>query len=348
MRSHRGCFLGGAVVCVVLVVCFTAFAVVLGGGGRLRLPVRHSTIFDATGIDVPRLMIHENRVWTDDGHPVVLRGVMVPDPAVLAREGRFRRGMIEDIAAAGANVVRVPVHPEYWRDDPDYLWRYLDEIVRWCGQEGMYAILDWHSIGNVVTGRAPLSQELYSATEESTREFWSQIAAHFESTPHVLFEVFNEPQGIAAEEWRDAAQALIGVIRGAGATQPVIVGGLEYARDLSWVLKTPLDDAAVIYASHIYPSHPASSWDTWFGDVALRYPVMITEWGFLDQSTTNQDSYLVGSTAGYGAPLIARLDALGAGWVACWWDDTWVPVMFTHGMKAPTEYGQFVLERLSS
>lgn len=339
---------GVAIVGAVLVVCLGAIVLVFGGGGRLQLPVRHSATFDVTGITMARLTTQGNRVVSDGGHPVVLRGVMVPDPAVLAREGRFRRGMIKDITAAGANVVRVPVHPLYWREDPEYLWRYLDEIVRWCGEEGMYVILDWHSIGSVVTGRAPLSQELYSATQESTREFWSRVAAHFATTPHVLFEVFNEPQGISAAEWRDAAQALIGVIRGAGATQPVIVGGVEYARDLSWVLKTPMDDASVIYASHIYPSHPASGWDMWFGNVAVRYPVMITEWGFLDQSTTDQDSYLIGSTEGYAKPLMTRLDALGAGWVACWWDDGWVPVMFTDGMKTPTEYGRYVLTRLSS
>lgn len=338
------------VVAAVAVLAVAAVGVLMrADGGRLRLPVAHTEAFDAAGIGLPALVVDGNEIRTFDGDVVVLRGVMPPDPEVLAQDGRFERTLVEQMADAGSQVVRVAVHPEYWRADPDYLWRYLDPIVRWAGDAGMYVILDWHSIGNVVTGSAPLMPDLYSHTYQLTVDFWTRVAAYFADTPHVVFEVFNEPQGISAADWQRAASDLVGVIRAQGATQPVIVGGLDYGRDLSWVLDTPVDDPSVIYASHIYPAHSAAGWDGWFGDVAQEYPVLITEWGFMDENRDADQAYLAGDAAGYGTPFLDRLDQLGAGWVACWWDDSWQPAMFTDRSGddgEPTRYGQFGLDAL--
>jgi endoglucanase len=126
----------------------------------------------------------------------------------------------------------------------------------------------------------------------------------------------------------------------------LIVGGVEYSRDLSWVLKSPLKDDNLVYASHIYPSHSESQWGNWFGEVAAQYPVMITEWGYLDAGTVIGPAYLVGSRQSYGEPLLSYLDELGSGWVACWYDDEWLPPMFTPGRESLTEYGQWVLGKL--
>ncbi|NIV33433.1 MAG: cellulase family glycosylhydrolase, partial [Anaerolineae bacterium] len=84
----------------------------------------------------------------------------------LEGEKHFDRAFFEEMATTGANVVRIPVHPHAWTETPDYLWRYLDPAVSWAGELGLYAIIDWHSIGNVETGEAPLLPELYSHTEE--------------------------------------------------------------------------------------------------------------------------------------------------------------------------------------
>jgi hypothetical protein len=48
----------------------------------------------------------------------------------------------------------------------------------------------------------------------------------------------------------------------------------------------------------------------------------------------------------YGEPMLSYLDELGSGWVACWYDDKWLPPMFTPGRESLTEYGQWVLGKL--
>lgn len=341
--------LGAVVVLVVLVV-----AALVAGGGRfsIQLPVRHTSSFDVEGIDLPPLTTAGPQLRTPYGDVVRLRGVMVPDPASLAADGRFEHQLVRDVAATGATVLRVPVHPGQWDDDPDYLWRYLDPIARWAGEEDLYVIIDWHVIGNVATGAAPEDPDLFAADLETTREFWTAVAAHFANAPHVLFELVNEPQGITADDWRDVAGELTALIREQGATQPVIVGGTQYARDLSWLADGGVDDGEVVYATHVYPIHGQAGWDAWFGDVTNRYPLLLTEWGFQDENRGDGPAYLAGDAASYGRPLLSALEQEGAsGWVACWWDDAWAPPMFRPAddgdeLGDPTGWGAFVLAEL--
>lgn len=338
-----------AAVSVLILIAALVVLILVSDRGKILLPVKHTEAFESDRIaEFPsRLRSDGNRLVNAEGTSVRLTGLMPPDPARLHNENRFGRKLFEEMRARGANVVRIPVHPENWKRDKDYLWRYIDPAVRWCGELGMYAIIDWHSIGNVVTGTAPLMPELYCHTYEMTLDFWRMVAKHFTGTPNVIFEIFNEPQGIEAAEWTRAAQEIIGTIRAQGADQLVIVGGLEYGRDLSWVFQSPIDDPNVAYASHIYPSHSQAMWWLWFGDVARERPVVMTEWGFMDENRNAKEPYLTGTREAYGEPLLGCLDELGAGWVACWYDDSWNPPMFTDGWKGRTRYGEFVFEKLA-
>lgn len=49
--------------------------------------------------------------------------------------------------------------------------------------------------------------------------------------PNVIFELFNEPQGISSAQWHDPATGIIRLIRAQGANQLVIIGGTDYAAE---------------------------------------------------------------------------------------------------------------------
>lgn len=345
MKRRNSLIIMGSTVVVVLAGCF-----VLSHFGHfsLSLPVEQTDQFIHAGMDQfpSPLAASGNQLVDERGEVVRLRGIMAPDPAVLDERGSFNREYYARIAATGVNVIRVPVHPPYWVEHEDYLWRYLDPIVGWAGELGMYMIIDWHYIGNLATGAGSEMPDLAVPPMELSLNFWNTVAAHYQDTPHVIFEVFNEPQSITSDVWRDSAQQLVETIRALGAEQLVIVGGIDYSRDLSWVMAGPINDQNVAYTSHIYPSHPAASWDMWFGEVSTQYPVLMTEWGFMDENYDPDVPYLSGSEAAYGAPLMSYLDSHGIGWVACWWDDDWAPQMFAEGMQTYTNYGEFVIQQL--
>ena len=318
--------------------------------GRLSvaLPIPHSASFGRDTRAYPsRLQVRGPEIVDRDSNPVVLHGLMAPDPARLAERGQFDEDLYAGLADAGASAVRVPVHPERWERDPDYLWRYLDPIVAWNGDKGVYTILDLHFIGNIETGEGSQMPDLRQPPKAFTLAFWRQVAGYFVDVPSVIFEIYNEPAGISASDWRAQAQEIVGAIRETGARQLIVVGGVEYARDVSWVEDQPVADDNIAYAAHIFPAHRPESWDTWFGNVAQDHPVLVTEWGWTDSADDPANTYLVGDQNTYGEPLLAYLNERRIGWVACWYDDEWLPPMFESGFSQRTAWGAFILDALS-
>lgn len=331
-------------------VCILLSIVLSLSGGRLSitLPVEHKAVFasDRTSQFPGRLYARGNRILDANGRTVLLKGLMPPDPARLRLDGVFDQKFFAGMATTGANVIRIPVHPQNWVQDQDYLWRYLDPIVAWAGDSNLYVIIDWHYIGNVATGAGPEMPDIDKNPKDLTLDFWRLTARYFRDVPNVIFEIFNEPQSIGAEEWHGNATQIMQAIREQGADQLVIVGGIDYGKDLSWVMDKPISDANIAYASHIYPAHPSSSWGRWFGTVAGKYPVVITEWGFMEKNGNSAQSYLVGDQTTYGDPFLSYLSNRNIGWVACWYDDQWFPPIFTEGRKGYTGYGEFVMRQL--
>lgn len=331
-------------VCVVLAIL--AIWLSRSGNFSIQLPVEHKPQFSAdTTLYPSRLHVEGNHLVNERGETVRVRGLMPADPYKLSRDGNLTQEFIEEMRTFGANAIRIPVHPEFYSRDADYLWRYLDPIVTWAGEAGLYVIIDWHYIGNVVTGAGPMMPDIDEKPQELTMAFWTQTAGYFKDTPHVMFEIFNEPQAISADLWRENANQIVRVIRDQGAEQVILVGGTNYGKDLSWVLKEPVSGVDIAYASHIYPSHKPSTWDSSFGDVAGVVPVIMTEWGFMDQAQTAESKYLVGTVEGYGEPFLQYLDERQTGWIACWYDDEWMPPLFTEDFKSLTSYGLWLSEQ---
>jgi endoglucanase len=342
-------FLGA--LCGMVLVCVVIFAALNAAGGHFSFkpPLKHTSAYVIPpGSRYPEpLTALGNQLVTSQGKPIHLAGLMPPDPETLERKGRFNPALFAEIHALGANAVRIPVFPEDWANDSDYLWRYLDPVVTWAGENDLYILIDWHYIGNMATGEGPKMPRLKTSANDLTLAFWRQTTAYFRSTPHVIFEIYNEPQAIGAEVWQSKANEVVQAIRQQGASQLIIVGGIEYGKDLSWTLENPIPDANIAYASHIYPAHPQSAWRAYFGQAAEKYPVLITEWGYIPEAKDTENAYLVGTAATYGEPLLNMLDQTQTGWIACWYDDEWLPAMLSAASQERySEYGRFVIRRL--
>ena len=340
----------GVVVLELAGLCFLANLIFLliGGHFSINLPVRHKSEFAAQDMSTfaVRLYARGNQIVDANGNVVLLKGLMPPDPVKVRQDGNFNQNFFTGMASTGANVIRISVHPENWVHDPDYLWRCLDPIAGWAGEAHVYVIIDWHYIGNVATGAGPQMPDLQANPKDLTLQFWRTTAHYFRNTPNVIFEIFNEPQSIDANDWRSNANEIIQSIRAQGADQLVVVGGIDYGKDLSWVLEQPIADGNVAYASHIYTAHASSSWPHWFGEIAAQYPVLITEWGFMEDNGDPSQDYLFGDQSSYGEPFLNYLSDRNIGWIACWYDDQWLPPMFTKGRKGFTKYGEFVMQQL--
>ena len=219
----------------------------------------------------------------------------------------------------------------------------VEDYVSELTAAGLYVILDLHWTGPgtfVADGQRPMPDDHSAA-------FWTSVASTFASNPAVVFDAFNEPYSpalvndptrpVSWDCWKtggcpvpdandqqtpndlqfyDAVgmQTLVDAIRATGARQPILLGGLAYANDLSgWLSHEPTDPLGQLAASfHNYQGEACASqscWDSQVAPVAAQVPVVTGEF--------DQD---VCAPSTFDNDYMTWADAHGIGYLAWgWW-----------------------------
>jgi endoglucanase len=203
------------------------------------------------------------------------------------------------------NAVRLPLNESCWLGingvDPSLsgmAYRAaIGAYVRDLERAGFYVILDlhWAAPGlHQATGLIPLPDA------EHAPAFWSSVASEYRNDHSVIFDLFNEPHDVTWECWAGPCQThdnwfgwyrsaglpeLLSAVRSAGASQPVMLGGLEWAGDLrGWLQHVPADPAhAIIASNHTYDYQPCyRTCRATLARIAKQYPVVTGELGETD------------------------------------------------------------------
>jgi hypothetical protein len=240
------------------------------------------------------------------------------------------------------NAVRVPLNEDCWLGINGAPAAYsgaayqsaIKQWVKALNDEGITAILDlhWSAPGRIAaTTQWPMADADHSIT------FWSSVAAAFARTPGVVFDTFNE-SAMGAEQptvadwacWLSGCptsyqscrsgqcttvsyqvagqQELIDSIRRAGAKQPIMVGGLNWAGDpcgvkngvaagqCSWLAYEPSDpDHQLVLSFHSYNWTNCTTTACYDEDVlpvGAKVPVVIGEFGEVDCSARFDDQLM--------------------------------------------------------
>lgn len=305
---------------------------------------------------LPRISIEGNRFVTPDGAPFVFRGVATSDPAVLIERGQWSRGYFEAIKHWNANVVRIPVHPADWRRlGVDGYLALLDEAVQWSGELGMYVIIDWHSIGNILTG--VYHRPMYITSRDETFRFWYTIAERYKDNPVVAaYELFNEPTNrngmmgrLPWSDYKAFIEELIYMIRQIDDHAIPLVAGFNWGYDLTPVRDDPIGFPRVGYITHPYPQKRRENWEeNWerdWGFVAAKYPVVATEFGFMSADGPGAHVPVIGDET-YGEAIIAFFEKRGISWTPWVFDAHWSPQLIEDWDFTPTRQGRFFRDKL--
>lgn len=256
----------------------------------------------------PSAAVVGNRIVDENGAPLRLLGVNRPGLEFACSEGwGISDGPMDDegidrLVAFGGNVVRLPINAKCWLESEDVkpelrgavYRRAVREAVRRITDRGLRVIIDLH--WSSPTGKES-GQEVMADVEHAI-PFWTSIGQEFRDDPAVLFDLYNEPHHITWECWRDGCrtdegwraagmQQMIDALRATGASQPILVGGTDWANDLSrWREFRPVDPAGqMIAAVHIYPTlrcNERECWERTITPVAREVPVLIGEFGSKD------------------------------------------------------------------
>ena len=139
-------------------------------------------------------------------------------------------------------------------------------------------------------------------------------------------------------------QSMVNAVRAAGATNVLMLGGIEYSNDLTqWLAFEPADPAGNLVASwHSYNFNTCSTLSCWTSQIApvmAKVPVVTGEFGENDCA----DAYV--------NPLMAWLDSQSAGYLAwTWnnWDCSMGPSLITDYLGDATPFGAGVQAHLRS
>ena len=168
-----------------------------------------------------------------------------------------------DVKSLGADVIRLPVKmhsmtggPPDYKLDP-LLLEFLDTAVDWAEKHGIYLIIDNHSFDPVLATSPDISRILIPV--------WRQIAQRYKNrSDFIIYEILNEPHGIADSLWGEIQEQAVAEIRKIDANRLIIVGGTDYnsINKLSAIPKYQYEN--IIYTFHFYDpylfTHQGATW----------------------------------------------------------------------------------------
>tara|TARA_R110002049_G_scaffold61453_5_gene163727 strand:- start:32715 stop:33671 length:957 start_codon:yes stop_codon:yes gene_type:complete len=308
--------------------------------------------------ELSRISVDGNNFVTEAGDPIVFRGMSSSDPDKLDQDGLWNKNYFQEIKKWGANVVRFPVHPARVRDRGGQLYlKLLDDGIQWATEEGLYVIIDWHSIGNLKTGM--YLAEMYDTDKKETFNFWRTIAMRYGDNHTVAFyELFNEPTTynnrfgtISWNEWKEINMEMITIIRANGGKGIPLVAGFNWAYDLTPVKFSPLEIEGIAYVSHPYPQKKEKPWEEkWTADwgfVKKNYPVILTEMGFCGPEDPGAHIPVI-SDESYGDAITNYCDEKGISYVVWVFDKQWAPRLYKDDDYTPSRQGRYFKKKLQS
>jgi hypothetical protein len=188
--------------------------------------------------------------------------------------------------------------------------------------------------------------------------FWTSVATAFKGNDAVIFDLFNEPYPERADSYNETEgwqcwlnggsdcvgisysvagmQTLVNAVRGTGANNVIMLGGLEYSNDLTqWLSYEPTDPDHDLAASwHSYNFNTCSTQSCWTSQVEpviAQVPVIAGEIGENDCADTYVD------------PLMTWLDSENTSYLAWAWNADFAcatgPGLITDYNGDPTAYG---------
>jgi hypothetical protein len=272
----------------------------------------------------PELRVSGNKFVTAQGRPYRLLGVSRSSGEYACVQGKapwdggpVNQASVDAMKAWNIHAVRIPLNEECWLglngspSGPAYQ-QGVKDYVNLLVANGINPVLDlhwnwgaftngpdWHCKEATATCQKPMPDAQYAP------RFWTGVANAFKGNDAVVFDLFNEPYPDLASNWdktlgwqclRDGGtctgipyevagmQDLVDAVRATGATNVLMVSGLEWTNDMSqWLAYKPNDPLNNIAASwHAYSFNACanvSCWDAQIAPIAQQVPVVLGEFG---------------------------------------------------------------------
>jgi endoglucanase len=261
--------------------------------------------------------------------------------------GPVDQASVDAMKTWNIHTVRLPLNEECWlglNGSPSgaTYQQGVEDYVDLLVANGINVIIDLHwNQGAYTTGPDWHCTDVHATCQkpapdaQHAPQFWTSVANRFKGNDAVVFDLFNEPYPEIGTDFsnkplgwqclRDGGtctgityevagmQGLVDAVRATGATNLLMVSGLEWTNDMrEWLAHKPNDPLNNIAASwHAYSFNRCaneSCWDSEIAPLAEQVPVVLSEFG---QDNCGFD---------YMQQLVSWADAHDIGYLAWTWN----------------------------
>jgi endoglucanase len=345
-------------------LCLGVIAGCGGGGGSTSSGAATGT--GSAMVSVSGLHVSGNKLLNGNGQQVALRGVNYPDtvsaclgeggPAAVST-GPLDSTSVTALQSWGVNVLRLSINETCWlgiNGVPLGGSAYINPLVSYINlltSANIAVIIDlqWNAAGTAIANGLQPMPDADHATA-----FWTSVANTLGSNNSVIFDLFNEPYPDSGQDTTAAwacllnggtcpgvsyttvgMQALVNAVRATGATNVIMVPGIQATNQLDqWLSYKPTDSYTVVGSQqimadiHLYPPGHDTCTDEscWNGaplSVANSVPLIAGEIGEFDCAD------------GFIDPLMAWLDSNAGGNYLAW---GWFPADCASSPALITDY----------
>ncbi|MGA5098832.1 glycoside hydrolase family 5 protein [Streptomyces lavendulocolor] len=236
-----------------------------------------------------RLKVCGTRLCNQHGTPVQLRGMSTH--GLQWYRQCVTGGSLDALATDWrADVLRISLYVQEggYETDPRGYTDLVHSVIERATARGMYAIVDWH----MLTPGDPHHNLSRAKT------FFSEIARRHGDKKNLLYEIANEPNGVAWSRIRSYAEELIPVIRAEDPRTPILVGtrawssfGVSEGSDETEVVNAPVRASNIMYTFHFYAASHREEYLATLSRAADRLPVFVTEFGTQDYAGEGADDF---------------------------------------------------------
>ena len=221
-----------------------------------------------------QLKVKGTQLVSSKEQPVVLHGMSFGWHNFWPRF--YNKGAVHELAAKwNCTVIRasmgIELNDSGYLKSPETSVRLMKKVIDACIKEGVYVIIDWHD---------------HNIHQQQAVTFFTMMAKEYGHQPHVIYELFNEPD---YETWPEVKAYAVEVIKAIRAHDPdniILVGSPRWDQDIHLPAADPITGYSnLMYTMHFY----AGTHKQWLRDrtseaIKKGLPVFVSECAGMEAS----------------------------------------------------------------
>ena len=213
------------------------------------------------------LSVKGTQLTASNGALVVLHGMSFGWHNLWPRF--YNKGAVHELVTKwNCTIIRasmgIELNDSGYLKSPGQSEKLMRNVIEACIKENVYVIIDWHD---------------HNLHEKEAIEFFSRMAADYGNNPHVIYEIFNEPDYETWPEVKSYSEKVIAAIREKDPDNIILLGTPRWDQDIHLAAADPVRGFSnLMYTMHFY----AGTHKQWLRDrtdeaIKAGLPVFVSE-----------------------------------------------------------------------